>query len=47
MKLGDFIERITYYTGIQYIVNKIKAIFEIEDCGCKNRQEKWNDIELW
>ena len=47
MRLGDLVERITHYTGIQYIVNKIKKILKIEDCGCKDRQEQWNDIELW
>tara|TARA_R110000822_G_scaffold252692_3_gene379326 strand:+ start:4179 stop:4328 length:150 start_codon:yes stop_codon:yes gene_type:complete len=47
LRLGDLVERITYYTGIQYLVNKIKDRFEIEDCGCKKRQDKWNDIELW
>ena len=47
MKLGDLVETITYYTGIQFLVNKIKKRFEIEDCGCKKRQEEWNDIELW
>ena len=40
LRLGDLVERITYYTGIQYLVNKIKDRFEIEDCGCKKRQVK-------
>jgi hypothetical protein len=43
MKLGDLIERITYYTGIKYIVKKIWK----DDCGCDKRQEQLNDIELW
>jgi hypothetical protein len=43
MRLGDFIERITYYTGIQFIVKKIWGA----DCGCDERQEELNDIELW
>jgi hypothetical protein len=47
MRLGDLVERITYYTGIQFLVNKIKKIYGFEDCGCKKRQEEWNDIELW
>ena len=42
MKLGDFIERITYYTGIKYIWKKIYP-----NCNCDKRQEKLNDIELW
>lgn len=47
MKLGDLVERITYYTGIQFLVNLTKKIFGVEDCGCKKRQEEWNDINLW
>ena len=43
MKLGDLIELITTYTGIKWIVKKIW----VEDCGCDERQEQLNDIELW
>ena len=43
MKLGNLIERITYYTGIKYLVKKIWG----DDCGCDERQDKLNDIELW
>ena len=43
MRLGDLIELITTYTGIKWIVKKIFG----EDCGCDQRQEKLNDIELW
>ena len=43
MKLGNLIERITYYSGIKWIVKKIFG----EDCGCKERQDKLNDISLW
>lgn len=43
MRLGDLIERITYYTGIQFIVKKIWG----DDCGCSKRQEELNEIELW
>jgi len=43
MKLGNLIERITYYTGIKYLVKKIFG----NDCGCDERQESLNDIELW
>ena len=43
MKLGDLIERITYYTGIQYLVKRILG----NDCGCDKRQEQLNDIQLW
>ena len=43
MKLGDLIERITYYTGIKWVVKKIWG----DRCGCDERQEQLNDIELW
>lgn len=43
MKLGNLIERITYYTGIKYIVKKIFG----NNCGCDERQESLNDINLW
>lgn len=43
MKLGDFVERITYYTGIQYL---IKNVFKVENCGCDKRQENLNKLEL-
>jgi len=43
MKLGNLIERITYYTGIKWIVKIIWA----DRCNCKKRQEQLNDIELW
>ena len=46
MKLGDFIELITTYTGIKWLVKKVsKAIGK--DCGCDERKEKLNDVELW
>ncbi len=43
MKLGDFIELITTYTGIKWLVKKIWG----EDCGCDDRKNKLNDVELW
>ena len=42
MKLGNLIERITYYTGIKYIWKKIYP-----NCKCEERQKNLNDIELW
>lgn len=47
MKLGDFIEKITTYTGIKWLVKKITKMFGIEDCGCDKRKNQLNDIELW
>ena len=43
MKLGDFIELITTYTGIKWLVKKIWG----DDCGCNDRKNKLNDVELW
>ena len=42
-QIGDIIERITYYTGIKFLVKKIWGV----DCGCDERQKKLNDIDLW
>ena len=46
MKLGDLIERITYYTGIKWLVKKLTKLLGYEDCGCDKRQEQLNEIEL-
>ena len=43
MRLGDFIYYLTKYTGIRWIVKKIWG----NDCGCDQRRNKYNDIELW
>lgn len=43
MKLGNFIELITTYTGIKWLVKKIWG----DDCGCDDRKNKLNDVELW
>ena len=42
-KVGDIIERITYYSGIKFIVKKIWG----DSCGCDERQKKLNEIDLW
>lgn len=46
MKLGDFIELITTYTGIKWVVKKYSKLTG-KDCGCDERKEKLNDVELW
>jgi len=46
MKLGDFIELITTYTGIKWLVKKWSKLTG-KDCGCDDRKNKLNDIELW
>ena len=43
MRLGDFIYYITKYTGIRWVVKKIFG----NDCGCDQRRDKYNDIDLW
>ena len=43
MKLGNFIELITTYTGIKWLVKKIWG----DNCGCDDRKNKLNDVELW
>lgn len=43
MKLGNLIALITKYTGIKYIVKKIFG----NNCGCDERQEQLNEIDLW
>jgi len=47
MKLGNFIELITTYTGIKWLVEKITKLLGYEDCGCNDRKNKLNDVELW
>ena len=46
MKLGDLIELITTYTGIKWVVKKISKLTG-KDCGCDDRKNKLNDIQLW
>ena len=43
MRLGGFIYYITKYTGIRWVVKKIWG----NDCGCDQRRDKYNDIDLW
>jgi hypothetical protein len=42
--LGDTVATFTYYTGIQYAINKAKDLGVIGDCGCKERQKQLNQI---
>lgn len=46
MKLGNFIELITTYTGIKWLVKKISKLTG-KDCGCDDRKNKLNDVKLW
>jgi len=45
IKLGDLVERITYYTGIKFVVKKVSKWFNV-DCGCDKRQQDWNKITI-
>jgi hypothetical protein len=45
IKLGDLVERITYYTGIKWVVKTFSKWFGI-DCGCDKRQEDWNKFKI-
>jgi len=47
MKLGNFIELITTYTGIKWLVEKVTKLLGYQDCGCDKRRDDLNDIELW
>jgi hypothetical protein len=41
MGLGDLIEKITTYTGIKWLVEKL-----FNDCGCDKRKDKLNKITI-
>jgi|TARA_R110002126_G_scaffold100487_3_gene232008 hypothetical protein len=45
IKLGDLVERITYYTGIKWVVKTFSKWFGI-DCNCDKRHEDWNKIKI-
>ena len=45
MKLGDLIELITTYTGIKWVVKKYSKLTG-KDCGCDQRRNDWNDINI-
>jgi hypothetical protein len=42
--LGDSIEKITKATGIKNVVETIKKVSGVEDCGCEKRKEKLNKL---
>jgi|TARA_R100001509_G_scaffold115633_2_gene70626 hypothetical protein len=39
--LGDLVYIITYYTGFRWLVHKVYNYLG-KDCGCDERQERWN-----
>lgn len=45
IKLGNLVERITYYTGIKWVVKTVSKWLGV-DCGCDKRQQDWNNITI-
>lgn len=41
MRLGDLVYYITKYTGIRYVYKKIYP-----QCGCDDRRDEWNNINI-
>ena len=42
--LGDTIARVTHATGLDKLAEKIAKARGKEDCGCKKRQERFNQL---
>lgn len=42
--LGDTIAKITHYTGLDVVAENVAKALGQEDCGCKRRQEKLNEL---
>ena len=42
--LGDTIAKITHATGLDVVAEKVAKVMGKEDCGCKRRQEKLNEM---
>lgn len=42
--LGDTIAKITHATGLDVVAEKVAHALGKEDCGCKRRQEKLNEL---
>jgi len=42
--LGDTIAKITHATGLDVVAEKVANVLGKEDCGCKRRQEKLNEL---
>jgi len=47
MKVGDFIEKITKYTGLKWLIEKI-VIDQLgyNSCGCDERKKKLNNLKI-
>ena len=42
--LGDTIAKVTEATGLDKLAEKLSELAGKEDCGCKRRQEKLNQL---
>lgn len=42
--LGDTIAKITHATGLDIVAEKVANALGKENCGCKRRQEKLNEL---
>ena len=42
--LGDTIAKITHATGLDVVADKVAKAMGQEDCGCKRRKEKLNEL---
>jgi hypothetical protein len=42
--LGDSIARVTHATGLDRLAEKMAAARGKQDCGCKKRQERLNQL---
>jgi hypothetical protein len=42
--LGDTVAKITHALGLDVVAEKVAEAVGAEDCGCKSRQEKLNEL---
>lgn len=42
--LGDTVAKLTHFTGIDKLAERVAKAFGKEDCGCERRRDKLNEI---
>lgn len=42
--LGDTVAKITHALGLDVVAEKVAEAVGADDCGCKRRQEKLNEL---
>lgn len=42
--LGDTIAKLTHFTGLDIVADKVAKALGQEDCGCTRRKEKLNEL---